>query len=239
MEIEMEEGSELPRQSLLDVVLESKHRQGKAKLEDRVTILAKTKETQENDEEIRDYILDLLELSTTDEESCTGLILVYPTASVITIEAEQSVLWDVVKRLHSSELDNAPVDNLTILSSSEDISKRAFNMPYSTFLNEASAAAVLIEDADKLISTASAANISILQLGEKLSGLSGDEAQNLLSNLRSSFTTFPTQETFAAIIGAEDTPGVDDFLEFFGKPMNITLDTEVAWPAPEFLEAHL
>ena len=239
IEIDDEEGNDLPRQSLLDVVLEQKQKQGKAKLEDRITLLAKTNETQEDDEEIRDYFLDLFDLSTTDEESCTGLILVYPTACVVVVEAEQSILWDIMKRLHSSELDNAPVNSLTILSSSEEISKRAFNMPYSAFLNEASAAATLIEDTPKLISTASAANISILQLAEKLSVLPGDEAKNLLANLRSSITTFPTQETFSAIIGADDTPNVDDFLEFFGKPVDVTLDTEVAWPAPESLDAVL
>ena len=239
IEIDDEEGSEVPRQSLLDIVLEHKQKQGKARLEDRITILAKTNEMQEDDEEIRDYFFDLFDLSTTDEESCTGIILVYPTAAVIVIEAKQSILWDVLKRLNKSELDNAPVNTLAILSSSEDISKRAFNMPYSTFLNEASAAATLIEDSEKLVAAASAANISILQLGEKLSSLSGDEAQNLLLNLRSSFTTFPTQETFSAIIEADDTPTVNKFLDFFGKPVDVTLDTEIAWPAPEALEAYL
>ena len=61
--IDDEEGSEVPRQSLLDVVLEKKQRQGKAKLEDRISILAKTNETQEDDEEVRDYFLDLFDLS--------------------------------------------------------------------------------------------------------------------------------------------------------------------------------
>ena len=237
--IDDEEGSEVPRQSLLDVVLEKKQRQGKAKLEDRISILAKTNETQEDDEEVRDYFLDLFDLSSTDEETCTGITLVYPTACVIVVKAEQAVLWDFMKRLHSSELDNAPVNTLKILSSSEDISRRAFNMPYSAFLNEATAGATLIEDSEKLIATASAANISILQLAEKLNALPGNEAQELLSNLRSSFTTFPTQETFTAIIGADDTPSVDEFLSFFGKPVNITLDTDMAWPTPELLEAHL
>ena len=67
--IDDEEGSEVPRQSLLDVVLEKKQRQGKAKLEDRISILAKTNETQEDDEEVRDYFLDLFDLSSTDEET--------------------------------------------------------------------------------------------------------------------------------------------------------------------------
>ncbi len=241
--IDDEEGSEIPRQSLLDVVLEhkKKQKQGAARLEDRICILGKTKETQEDDEEVRDYFLDLFDLATSndEEEACTGVILVYPTACAVVLEAEQAILWDVVKRLHSSELDNSPVNNLTILSSSEDISKRIFNMPYSTFLNEASAAAVLFDDSDKLVATATAANNSILQLGEKLQSLSGDEAQNLLANLRSSMTTFPTQETFSAIIDADDTPSLDEFLDFFGKPIDIQLESEIVWPAPEALEAHL
>ena len=240
IEIDDEEGTDVPRQSLLDVVLEHKQKQSsQARLEDRITLLAKTKDMQEDDEEIRDYFLDLFDLAATEDETCTGLVLVYPTACVVVLEAEQSILWDVLRRLHSSELDNSPVNEFAILSSSEEISKRVFNMPYSTFLNEASAPAVLIEDSEKLIATATAANLSILKLGEELRSLPGDEAQNLLANLRSSMTTFPTQETFKAIIGAEDTSSVDEFLEFFGKPVDISLDSEVVWPAPEALEAHL
>ena len=215
LEIDDVEGTEVPRQSLLDIVLEKKQKQGKARLEDRITLLAKTKETQEDDEEIRDYFLDLYDLVTPDEETCTGVILVYPTACVVVIEAESTVLWEVLKRLHTSELDNAPVSNLVILSSSEDISKRIFNMPYSTFLNDASAATVLIEDSERLIASASAVNISFLKLGEKLSSLPAEEAESLLSNLRASIPTFPTQETFSAIIDAEDTSNVDEFIDFF------------------------
>ena len=172
--IDDEEGSEVPRQSLLDVVLEKKQRQGKAKLEDRISILAKTNETQEDDEEVRDYFLDLFDLSSTDEETCTGITLVYPTACVIVVEAEQAVLWDFMKRLHSSELDNAPVNTLKILSSSR--TSAGATAPYSVLERGDRR-----RDADRGLreAYATAANISILQLAEKLNA-HGNEAQELL-----------------------------------------------------------
>ena len=43
LEIDDEEGTEVIRQSLLDIVLDKKQKQGKARLEDRITLLAKTK----------------------------------------------------------------------------------------------------------------------------------------------------------------------------------------------------
>ena len=93
IEIDDEEGTDVPRQSLLDVVLEHKQKQSsQARLEDRITLLAKTKDMQEDDEEIRDYFLDLFDLAATEDETCTGLVLVYPTACVVVLEAEQSIL---------------------------------------------------------------------------------------------------------------------------------------------------
>ena len=64
IEIDDEEGTDVPRQSLLDVVLEHKQKQSsQARLEDRITLLAKTKDMREDDEEIRDYFLDLFDLA--------------------------------------------------------------------------------------------------------------------------------------------------------------------------------
>ena len=62
-----DEGFEVPRQSLLDVVLEKKQKKGKIEIIDRVVIVGRALETQESDEEIRSYFLDLFELIAEDE----------------------------------------------------------------------------------------------------------------------------------------------------------------------------
>ena len=65
--IDDDEGFEVPRQSLLDVVLEKKQKKGKIEIIDRVVIVGRALETQESDEEIRSYFLDLFELIAEDE----------------------------------------------------------------------------------------------------------------------------------------------------------------------------
>ncbi len=152
---------------------------------------------------------------------------------MVVVEAEHNTLWSLVKKLHSSDSDNAPVSHMTVLASTEDISDRVFNMSYSTFLNEASGTGILIENSEGLIKIASEVNIAILKLGEKLSILPEEEAEEVLANVRTQNPSFPTQETVAAIIEAEDSPSVDDFIEIFGKPVDVCLDSELAWPVAD------
>mmetsp|Transcript_12213 Transcript_12213/g.29523 ORF Transcript_12213/g.29523 Transcript_12213/m.29523 type:complete len:254 (+) Transcript_12213:211-972(+) len=242
--VEAVEAYEAPRQSLLEVVQEKLAAKGQSAhgpggIPARVVLACHNGERVTSKDMVAGFWEELLgyvreELGGGPE---TGIVLVYPDATLVVIEASTRQVMDVLRKLDEVLVEAAPEERMfarvRVCASTEDIPRAAYPGFEAAFVNSATAEQYEAEEADNLIKSTSEVNIAMLKLGAKLGGMGRGETEQVLRNLTGAFPDLPVMQSLMGLLLAEDgAPTLAEFLDIYDAALDIDLDSENVWPLP-------
>ncbi|MDA9098053.1 hypothetical protein N9L76_03870 [bacterium] len=253
-----------PRQSLLEVTYERLDAKGVGArgvndLPARVVLLCENETRLESIEMSSKFWPRLFQESASSAENVasaksvthTGAALVYPDATLVTIESKGGEIIGVLRALEEISLatcdktpDNSsetefPFVSIRVCASVED-SKSVFPGWYTGFVQ-----ALALDDGyepaedGRLLKIASKANIACVELGLQL----GEDEKSWKQKLDALVALepddpFPTCQQLMGVLRntEQGPPTLTEFLDVYHAPLDVDLDSENVWPAPPPLQ---
>ncbi|XP_020843113.1 testis-expressed protein 47 [Phascolarctos cinereus] len=226
---------QVPRKNYLYFLEEKRRLQFKKFLLHRIFLVAKISANADK-KKIAEYYEQVYQniLKLHVGENVTGIILIYPTTTLHVIESSSGMLYQILQDYVSHEEDEPSflLQDLKILVVSHNIPTRLFMQWYTSMIT---VPVMYLEDItqsqskDEVVSEC----LTLLKLGMYLlrnvkvgTKGPGDTLHNLVPEL------IPSEEIIKYLCRAEGFLAPAEFLRMYNKPIHVTLDAEVVWPAP-------
>eukprot|EP00762_Andalucia_godoyi_P005308 ANDGO_06783.mRNA.1 hypothetical protein LPMP_241270 len=165
------------------------------------------------------------------EASVTGIQLGLSTFVATLVEASPSVLESMYETIMVHHLYHSTFDDIRVIAYTDDIPKRSFH----TFVNKDVAppnADVQLDD-ENLVANLADLYLNFVQLGDAMAGKRDSQLASFLETMKTTCAhLFPSAELLKQIFIVENVISIDEFLDAFVRPLDVTLDNEVVWPAP-------
>jgi hypothetical protein len=230
--------------SLLDVVLERvEGQQGKTqilsrtlwvgKLRDGVALATGQKLTRDVLNDVRKVQERAIFLSPEElEGSVTGIQLGLSTFLATFVEASPTVLEHMYETLIEHEQFVSVFEDIRVIAYADDIPKRT----YSSFVTKdvAPATSEAQIDEENVNQALSDFFTNLIQLGETMAGKRDAQLASFLETMKSTCVhLLPTGELLRQIFITDTIVDIEEFVDAFVRPIDVTLDSELVWPAPE------
>uniref|UniRef100_A0A4X2M8K1 Testis expressed 47 n=2 Tax=Vombatus ursinus TaxID=29139 RepID=A0A4X2M8K1_VOMUR len=171
-------------------------------------------------------------------ENVTGIILIYPTTTLLVIESSTGTLYRLLQDYVSHEEDEPGflLQDLKILVVSHNIPTRLFMQWYTSmitvpvmYLEDITQSQSKDEVVSECLTLALKLGVYLLRNVKVGTKGPGDTLYNLVPEL------IPSEEIIKYLCRAEGFLTPAEFLRLYNKPIHVTLDAEVVWPAPTLL----
>ncbi|XP_068942189.1 testis-expressed protein 47 [Petaurus breviceps papuanus] len=168
-------------------------------------------------------------------ENVTGIILMYPTTILQVIESSAGTLYRILQDYFSHEGDEPSflLQDLKILVISHNIPTRLFMQWYTSVITMPVMYLEDITQSQSKDEVVTECLTLVLKLGMYLlrnvkvgTKGPGDTLHNLVPEL------LPPEEIIKYLCRAEGFLTPAEFLGMYSKPIHVTMDAEVVWPAP-------
>ena len=230
--------------SLLDVVLDKLDEQGRVEVLDRMVLAGTTRSKVQDAEAVSELFQDAFEAEEGEAGgSQSGYLLVYPEACVAVLEGPGGLLTRAVRRLQAAVAGgDGPVAQWVVVAATEDIPYRRFSGWLKSFIKSGGQGEEVYDDNDKAevcAEKSSEVNLDLLEFGRKLSGMSAHEVEHVTHKpkVRQDLARLlPTANTLTGLVESTVITTLDEFCDIFDRPVDIVLDDELAWPAPQRLQ---
>lgn len=169
------------------------------------------------------------------QEKCTGILIIYPTLFFHVIESSletiRSILQDM-EEMRANE-EEGMIQEAKIITFAHEVHVRLF--PVYTFkmmnLKSEHDSNETTETVEQLVSEIST---RLLRLGKFLNDNSKNQfKKDLINNLHDQHPEFlPNQNNVGFLLKCNELWSPCEYLDFYRKPFNITLESDLTWPAP-------
>lgn len=161
--------------------------------------------------------------------SITGLLLSLPTGWIHMVEASLSTLTELLTAIKQGA-DTGVLTNVKVVSAMEDINNRTFSFWSHKQLDVGRGNYEEVTEAE-LPGLLANTTIGMLKLGKVISPLSRPEAATKLAAWNPTFADFiPSNERVGQLLGTDEVPRLQDFLETYVDPVGLSLSEDKVWP---------
>ncbi|XP_061414431.1 testis-expressed protein 47 isoform X1 [Lethenteron reissneri] len=170
-------------------------------------------------------------------EAAYGLLLIYPTAVIHTVECGSESIYAILRDLRDMEQreERALLQGVKIVVVSHDLPNRLFQQWFWQVLN---LPATRLEGdggaTESTVNLASEAITHVLKLGLHLLHSPKVSMRQALESVRERHPDLLLpQDTLAHLLSCHGLLTPAEFLTAYDRPFHLTLDSELVWPAPQ------
>lgn len=222
------------RLSLFDLILERTRAQNKKQLVHRLVYVSKIRPDVSDRKEIGAHYERLFkELQIqVHGEAVTGLLLIYPTHVIHVVETSYNMLLKVIKDLEEDEqCYSGMLLNTKLLVCTGDLNNRLFGQWSFRTLNLAVSRMQEFTTNEAIDVVVTEALTLIIKLAEYLAKLPKISLTNTMDQLPEKVPDLLVrQDLIEYILSSQDLNAPSQYLKRYTTPVDITLDSELAWP---------
>lgn len=221
------------RRSLLDVLKEHVGAEGRERMVARVMYVAQLPDRHSR-AKLKDHHQRLVEGLRAEGHELTGLLLVWETCCLHMLEGTLDHLMGFLRGLRGALGDgSAPMREPRFATFMDDCEAPVFSFWDASTLNASvgdEVEAVPFQEAAEYMAEA---GIQMLSLGKQLTAIPSEEKRKTgINKLASLGYDLPTPERATSLALSDDLLSLDEFLEVFGGPLHLELDSDLVWPVP-------
>ncbi|XP_012635036.1 testis-expressed protein 47 [Microcebus murinus] len=227
---------QVPRSNYLHFKEEKQRLQLKKFLLHRMFLVAKTQENVEK-KDISEYYEQLFQsiLKHHLEEAVTGLLLIYPTSLLHILESSNGTLFQILLDYLSHENDENEffIQEMKIIVISHNIPTRLFMQWHVSaikvpvmYLDDVTQSQSLKEVVTDFISQTHKLSLYLFKTIKVGTKGPGDNLHNAVPDL------LLPEHIIKYLCESEEFMDPAAFIKMYNRPVHITLDSEVVWPAP-------
>ncbi|KAM6201213.1 testis-expressed protein 47 [Rhynchocyon petersi] len=168
-------------------------------------------------------------------ENVTGLLLIYPTSILHILESSDGTLYRILLDYvaHKQDKEEFVIQKMRIIVVSHNVTSRLFmqwhvsvvKVPV-TYLDDVTQSQSLQEVVTEFLIQTHKLGLHLLKTIKVGTKGPGDNLYQLVPEL------LLPEHTIQYLCGAEEFLKPAAFLKMYNKPLHVTLDSEIVWPAP-------
>ncbi|XP_008259981.2 testis-expressed protein 47 [Oryctolagus cuniculus] len=168
-------------------------------------------------------------------EAVTGLLLVYPTSMLHILESSTGTLYQILEEYLSHQNEEFMIKDMKIIAISHNIPSRLFMQWHISlikvpvlYLDDVTQSQTLEEVITEFLTHTHKLGLYLfktIKVGTK--GL-GDNLHQIVPDL------LPPEQIVKYLCKSKEFMNPAEFMNMYNKPIHITLDSEIVWPAPSY-----